>query len=127
MPVNPSEDILRAVCTNQWDAATQRLSPSLFKGENTSVSRLTITSLEDHWEVFRLTVERPPDRRLELITQINVGALQKIGQKYQTPTNLTVEPKPERNNPAHAEIPQTITKGLSRVIVSALTRHFPPA
>ena len=125
MPIGVEENIVRAVCTEQWDAAQQRLSPSLFKGQNTSVSRLAITSLEDHWEVFRLTVEKPPTRRLEFITQINVGALQQIGLGYQTPTTLTVEPKPEEKNPAHAEIPENITKGLSRKIVSAVTRHFP--
>jgi hypothetical protein len=40
MPLAPSEDIVRAVCTDKWDG--ERLSPSLFVGENISVSRLEL-------------------------------------------------------------------------------------
>jgi hypothetical protein len=39
---------------------------------------------------------------------------------------LTVEPKPEDWNPAHAEIPQHITRGLANKIVSELQLHRPP-
>jgi len=55
-----------------------------------------------------------------------VGHLQQIGRNYKDPIQLTVEPKPEDWNRAHAEIPQKITKGLSRKIVEALKIHSPP-
>jgi hypothetical protein len=45
--------------------------------------------------------------------EINVGALQSIGRRYKDPVELTVEPDPLPNNPAHALIPQRITRGLS--------------
>ena len=125
MPAVPSdEDIVRAICTDKWDGT--RISPSLFTGENTSVSRLKIIPLADHWSMFRMHLEKPPERRLELLGEINVGRLQGLGRDYQQPIELTVEPKPEDWNPAHAEIPQKITRGLANQIVQALKRHFPP-
>jgi len=116
MSVAAEEDIVLAICTDKWDGT--RLSPSLFTGENTSVSRLALIPLADHWDIFRKRLEKPPERRLELIGEINVGHLQQIGR--------TVEPKPEGWNPAHAEIPQRITRGLANQIVSVLKRHQPP-
>ena len=125
MPVDSSEDIVRAVCSDKWDG--QRMSPSLFVGTGTSVSRLSIIPLIDHWDLFRRHVERPPERRLEMIAEINVGRLQEIGLRHSTPTELSVEPKPLDWNPAHAEIPEKITRGLANAILPALKRHFPPA
>jgi hypothetical protein len=124
MPVGPEEDIARAICTDKWDG--ERLSPSLFVGEGTSVSRLALIPLVDHWDLFRRYVEQPPERRLELIGEINVGRLQQIGRTYATPIELTVEPKPEDWNPAHAEIPQKITRGLANKIIPELKLHQPP-
>ena len=125
MPVAPNEDIVRAILTEKWDG--QRASPSLFRGENVSVSRLALLPLADHWDIFRMRLENPPERQLERIGEINVGQLQQIGRDYKDSIELTVEPKPEDWNRAHAEIPQKITKGLSRKIVNALTLHSPPA
>lgn len=124
MPIAAEEDIVRAVCTDKWDG--ERLAPSLFVGENTSVSRLAILSLRDHWDLFRQYIEDPPERRLELIAQINVGHLQQIGRSRTPCIELTVEPKPEPWNPAHAEIPQKITRGLANQILPKLALHKPP-
>lgn len=126
MPVGTEENIVRAICTDKWDREAGRASPSLFKGPNTSVSRLALISLADHWDLFRRHVEDPPERRLEVIGEINVGRLQEIGGSYEVPVVLTVEPKPEDWNPAHAEIPQKVTRGLANQIVRALELHFPP-
>jgi hypothetical protein len=125
MPVAPEEDIARAICTDKWDGA--RLSPSLFTGEGTSVSRLALIPLADHWDLFRQYVEQPPERRLEMIGEINIRRLQEVGRTYATPIELTVEPKPEDWNPAHAEIPQRITRGLANKIIAELKLHHPPA
>jgi hypothetical protein len=76
--------------------------------------------------MFRDHVEDPPERRLEMITEINVGHLHRIGQTYATPTELTVEPKPDDWNLAHAEITQRITRGLANAILPHLKRHLPP-
>src|SRR5467141_1334601 len=123
MPVGPEENIVRAICTDKWDG--QRAAPSLFKGENTSVSRLAIIPLADHWDLFRNHVEDPPERRLEVIGEINVGTLQSIGRNYKPQVELTVEPHPEDWNPAHAEIPQRVTRGLASQIRDALQIHQP--
>lgn len=125
MPLAPTEDIVRAVCTDKWDG--ERLSPSLFAGENTSVSRLALIPLADHWDLFRQYVEKPPERRLEFIAEINVGRLQVIGRAHNPALELTVEPKPVDWNPPHAEIPQRITRGLANKILPALKCHQSPA
>jgi hypothetical protein len=124
MPVAPNEDVVRAILTDKWDG--ERISPSLFRGQSISVSRLAVIPLADHWDMFRMRLESPPERRLERIGEINVGHLQQIGRDYTDAIELTVEPNPEDWNQAHAEIPQKITKGLARKIVSALKLHNPP-
>ncbi len=124
MPIAAEEDIVRAICTDKWDGT--RVSPSLFAGVNTSVSRLAVVPLAEHWDMFRKHLEKPPERRLELIGEINVSQLQRIGRTYAEPIELTVEPKPEDWNRAHAEIPQKVSRGLANKIVSALDLHRPP-
>jgi len=125
MAIDAKENILRAICSDKFDGV--RLSPSLFTGENTSVSRLALASLEEHWEMFRANVQKPPERLLERIGEINVGCLQELGRNYKIPIELTVEPKPVAWNPAHAEIPQKISRGLMNVILPKLVLHEPPA
>ena len=125
MPLPPEEDIVRAVCTDKWDG--DRLSPSIFVGQNISVSRLAVVPLADHWDLFRQYVESPPERLLKLIAEINVGHLQEIGRSRNPAVQLTVEPKPEKWNPAHAEIPQNITRGLANKLLPELRLHHPSA
>ena len=125
MPIAADENIVRAICTDKWDGT--RVARSLFKGRNISVSRLALIPLSEHWDMFRKRLEKPPERRLELIGEINVGNLQEIGRSYQQPIELMVESKPEDWNPAHAEIPQRITPGLANNIVNALKLHHPPS
>jgi hypothetical protein len=123
MPIRPDENIVRAICTDKWDG--QRLAPSLFVGAGTSVSRLAITSLEEHWDLFRQYVQRPPERMLAMLGEIGIGKLQAIGRAHVPVTELTVEPAPEDWNPAHAEIPQKISRGLANKILPELIRHLP--
>jgi len=125
MPIAADEDIVRAIFTEKWYG--ERIAPSLFTGENVSVSRLAVVPLAEHWDMFRTHLEKPPERRLEVIGEINAGRLQELGRHYQRPIELTVEPKPKDWNPAHAEIPQRITRGLATKIVDALKRHYPPS
>ena len=124
MPIGAEEDVVRGIFSDKWDG--ERIAPSLFTGENVSVSRLAVIPLSEHSDMFRKRLEKPPERRLELIGEINVGHLQEIGRGYHQPIELTVEPKPEDWNRAHAEIPQKITAGLANNIVNALKLHHPP-
>lgn len=123
MPVDPGENIVRAICSDKWDG--ERLAPSLFVGAGTSVSRLAVVPLDEHWDMFRRHVQRPPQRMLELLGEINVGALQAFGQGHTPRVDQTVEPRPEDWNPAHAEIPQKISRGLANKILPALKLHKP--
>ncbi|MCF7673714.1 MAG: hypothetical protein K9N23_01390 [Akkermansiaceae bacterium] len=121
MPIDLSEDIARAICSDQFDPATGEMSASLFKGVGTSVSRLSICPLEDTWDLFRQRVEKPPERTLERIGVINVGRLAEIGRTFTAnPTALTVEAVPLEDYPSHAEIPQKISRGLAFEIVRNL-------
>src|SRR5258708_4506452 len=127
------EDVVRAICSpDHYDPKTKLISPSLFSGsDTTSLSRLKILSLEDHWDLFRKYVQKP-HRHLEMFGEIGVGKIQEIGRDYRVgppgkqtpqPVNLTVEQAPEEWNPAHAEIPQKITRGLANKILPALKKH----
>ncbi|MEX2382022.1 MAG: hypothetical protein WD490_06540 [Opitutales bacterium] len=122
MPLSHSEDISRAICSDKWDG--ERLSPSLFKGTNTSVSRLAITPLEDTWALFRQRIARPPKRALVGIGEINVGRLCDLGVDHEPSVSLTVEPDPQDAYPSHAVIPQNITRRLANKIVKALEVHW---
>ena len=125
MPVPPEENVVRAVPTEKCDG--DRISPSLFEGSNTSVSRLAIVPLADQWELLRRHVEKPPRRKLELLGEINVGVLAQTGASYAPrPTRLTFEPDPLADYPSHAVIPQKISRGLATQIVGHLKRHLPP-
>jgi hypothetical protein len=127
VPVDPTESIARAICSDKWDSETGELSASLFKGSRTSVSRLAITPLEETWELFRRKVSKPPERTLDLIGEINVGVLQVIGRTFANrPTDITVEPDPLEDYPSHAVIPQTISRGLANQIIKNLMLHSPP-
>ncbi len=126
-PVDGGEDIARAICSNQWDPATGRVSASLFKGANTSVSRLAVTPLVQTWDLFRARVEKPPEHRLEKVGAINVGDLQLIGKRFTlNPTELTVVPDPLDGYDAHALIPEKISRGLANQILKGLTLHDDP-
>lgn len=121
MAIEPTEDIAKAVCLDEFDPLTGTVSASLFKDKGCSVSRLAICSREDTWELFRQRVENPPLRSLQRIGVINVGKLQEIGSAYESnPTSLTVEAVLLEGYLSHAEIPQKITRGLSNEIVRNL-------
>jgi hypothetical protein len=110
MPIAADEDIVRAICTDKWDGT--RVARSLFKGRNISVSRLALIALSEHWDMFRKRLERRPERRLELIGEINVGHLQEIGRGYHQPIELTVEPKPEGWNRRTQKFRRELPRGL---------------
>ena len=121
MPLDASEDIAKAICSDKFDAASGEVSASLFKGNGSSVSRLSLCALEDTWDMFRFRVEKPPQRILEKIGVINVGRLEQVGRDFKdNPTSLTVEAVPLEGYLSHAEIPEKISRGLSNEIVKNL-------
>jgi hypothetical protein len=120
------EDVVRAITTAHWDPEEGRISSSLFKGEHISVSRLRILDLPLLMDLFDRELVRPPERSVRGAGEIRVGRLKQIGREFQHPADLTVEQDPTPSNPAHAEIPQRISKGLSRRIVDALVLHPHP-
>ena len=125
------EQIVRAICSDKFDPVSGRVSLSLFKGPNTSVSRLAVIPLNLQWRKLAATVQKLPGRKLEQIGEIGVGRLEDLGLNYVancTPMKvaLSVVADPVPTNEAHAIIPETISTGLGRAICGALTYHKLP-
>jgi len=83
--------------------------------------------MEELFAIFHRKLDGSPNGVIVAAGEINIGRLERIGREYQPrPTDLTVEEDPEEDNPAHAVIPQTINRGLARVIIASLTVHNDP-
>ena len=93
--------------------------------------RLAISSFAEIVDVFRRLVAKPDDP-LCLVGEIRVGTLQEIGRakldgkRRPAPLDIQVVPDPDPF-PAHAVIPQTISRGIANKIVKRLERRrIPP-
>lgn len=131
MILGDEEDIARAICSDKFDSSTGRISTSLFKGPNTSVSRLTVLPLTGQWHRLASTVQRLPGLRLERIGVIKVGDLRALGRTHTAngnphPVDITVVEKREPWNDAHAEVEPKLSDGLCKRINQALDIHAPP-
>ena len=120
----PEENILRAIHASHWDAQNSRGYSPIFKGRNTSVSRLSILGLAALLDIFHQQLDSSPSGKIIGAGEINIGELQRIGREHLHPLELNVEEAPEPNNPAHAEIPQEISRGLAKKIIDALAFHW---
>ncbi len=120
---SPEEDIVRAIHNAHFDEEKGRLSSSLFKGQNTSVSRLAILPLPELFKIFHEDLDKPPERLVYAAGEINIGHLIYIGESHSQPLSLTVEEAILPHNTAHAEIPQKISKGLALRINRELKIH----
>lgn len=116
----PEEDVLRAICSNEWDEAARRPSSSLFRGPSTSLSRLKFGPLEHHWNLFEQYVQKPT-RELLYVGEIKIQKMIDLGKESNA--EITVEEDPVHWNPAHAEIPQKLPRGLSLKIIDSLKLH----
>ena len=75
------EDVARAICSNYYDEARDRISPSLLEGRNVSVGRLSVSPLQELIGIFRRQVAKP-HRPLRMVGLINVGVLQSLGREH---------------------------------------------
>ncbi len=132
LQIPPEENIVRAIHFAWWDIEADRKSSSIFKGENISVSRLAILSLIELFPIFHRQLDTSPNGKIVGAGEINVGNLQNIGREFvENPTEITVEEDPTKENPekrvvenpAHAEIPQKISRGLANKIIKELIFH----
>lgn len=57
---------------------------------------------------------------------MNVGGLRRIGREHSEPRELTVVEDPLDWNPAHAVIPEAISRGLANRIKDTCTLLKPP-
>jgi len=115
------EDIVRAIRRADWDHVNERISSDLFKGENTSVSRLVVLPIQEIVRIFKADFDGRATGPLDATGEINVGELKRIAAAHEfAPKKLTVKPMPTADNPAHAEIPEKISTGLSKAIIKKL-------
>jgi hypothetical protein len=119
-----SENVVRAVSKGHWDEGRGRIQSSLFEGAGLSVSRLEVLGLTELLAIFRTQLGPPPQPGFAAL-EINVGDLQDIALGYGNPVHVTVEVDPLPENPAHAEIPQKITRGLAKKILQQIQRIHP--
>lgn len=131
MTLSDEEEIARAICSDKYDPVTGRLFTSLFKGPDTSVSRLAVIPLSGQWRKLAATVQKLPGRRLEKIGVIGVGLLRTIGQNYRAndkpaSVDIHVIADPVSSNLAHALIQEKLSDGLCNSINRALVQHEPP-
>lgn len=116
-----TERVVRAILDTHYDKAKNAYSSDLFANGNTSLSRLSIKSYDEIVDIFLFELDKP-NRAVISTGEISVGEIQDIGLAHtEKPTTITVLPVPTKLNPAHAEMPQKITRGLSRKIIAKLT------
>ncbi len=124
--VPDQENILRGVFSNECDEQRGRFS-SVFTGGNVSVSRPKLIPLEQHWDLFRRHVAKPPQRVLMFFLEINVGHLRGLGRDHtDRPIQIHVREDPLSWNPAHALIIEDLPRGLAKKAIRDSIRHEPP-
>lgn len=129
--VPDGENIPRGVFSTECDDVRGPFS-SVFTGGNVSVSRPLLIPLEQHWDLFRRHVAKPPRRTLKFILEINVGLMRAMGRQHDAkPTDIHVEEDPVDWNQAHAIIVEDLPKGLApkglaRKLIKTSLRHDPP-
>ena len=101
------EQVVMALITPFYDAEHNRVSKSAFEKPDTSVSRLSVSKLEDIISVFRRDLDRP-HRLVEGYGLINVEAIRCAGKDVDDlDLDVTADPiecPVESINKAHAEI-----------------------
>lgn len=117
------ENVVRAIHSAWWDIRENRKDSSIFKGENISVSRLSILTLESLFKIFHVQLDSSPNGIIVGAGEINVGRLREIGKEHESSIKLSVVEAPFEENPAHAEVPQKISRGLAKRIIKELLFH----
>ncbi len=114
-PCKNDEEVVRAVQLSHYDKNRGRISSALFRGNNISVSRLQVSTLEEIWSVFQVEVDKPHNKLVGARVLV-VRDIVQTGSSLGTP--LAVYSKPTPTNEAHAEI-SAETK-ISRKVARAL-------
>lgn len=123
--VSSEENIVRAIHSAWWDIQENRKNASIFKNRNDdiSVSRLSILSLAELFQIFHEELDTSPNGVIVGAGEINVGRLKEIAENYSPSLQLSVEEAPLPKNSAHAEIPQKVSRGLANSIIRELKFH----
>ncbi len=117
--ITENETLLRAITTGLYDDKNNRPSSAAFTGEEVSLSRPSITPIEDLEPYFRRTLAKPEkDPPLEYLGYASMEnfALQELGRKVDQIEALSVWADPLSDNLAHAVILGKISRGLSKKV-----------
>lgn len=119
--INLDEVVVRAITDPaHYDPVNNELSSSLFKGDNTSVSKTSITPLNELIDIFKRDLEGG-SQTLRATCSLTVRQIEESGHDDKHPKVIYVECDPLENNPAHAEIKgATITRGIARKLIKVM-------
>ncbi|MBZ0104654.1 MAG: hypothetical protein K8H84_03395 [Sulfuricella denitrificans] len=118
--INREELVLRAITEAHWDEKNNRGSSSLFKGENISLSRLSILDQKSIFLIFFRDLDKPSNSLLGA-GKISVGNIEDAGKENPNqPVVITVVEDPIPENIAHAEITQNISRSIAKKIIDKI-------
>jgi hypothetical protein len=119
-----SEIVFKAILQEHYDAKEERFHSSLFKGPESSLSRLAVWSKKQIINGFIDQLHKPPKHFLMGVGSATVSRLKQICIEYKDkPTAIDVIEDPLDGtqkgchvNPSHAIIPQRLSPGLAKDI-----------
>jgi len=125
---NPDENIVRAILQADWDETKSEYQSDVFRGPDTSVSRLKISSLAEILAIFQADFDAYQEGPVLGTGEINVGELKEMGQNYLDGKGkplkqaVTVVEMPTDKNPSHAEVKERFSRGFARQVIRALKK-----
>ena len=120
---------MRGILRAHWDEEKGEYTSSLFRGPNTSVSRLRIFPKERIIDIFKADFDAHIDGPVIGTGEIVIADLIKLGKEYKDgkgkprPQLVTVIPKPTATNDSHAEVVEEFTRGFARKVIVALKKE----
>lgn len=117
-----AETIVKGLLTT--DIQEGEIRRDLFKGRESSYSRLAVYTIEKILDIFRTELPRPPEKLLVGYCILNVGQMKRLGAAFKNrdvPEGISVKVvpvplpacPPHPQNDSHAETRPNITLGLS--------------
>jgi hypothetical protein len=123
------EVVLRAIQETHLDEKQGRVSSSLFKGRDISLSRLAVLSTGEIFKILRRDLDKPANALIGA-AEVTVAVIEDAGGRDEAGkliVRVVADPLlGSAPNPAHAEIPQNLSKGTSRKIIKGISRYVRP-
>jgi len=120
------ENVVKGLLDETYDPVSRIALPKLFKGKESSYSRLRELDLHAIWVIFLKELHHPdrePPKNLIGYAILNVGKMRRIAREYRNPetkenVKLEMLPMPTDTNRAHAVTVPSVPSTLAQVISS---------